>query len=288
MKIIRFKDEEYPENLRKIAMPPKQLYVLGDEKLLKERCISIIGSRVCSEKGRITAEDFAKTLSKAGLTIVSGMAKGIDTGAHMGTINANGKTIAVLGSGFKHIFPEENKELFYKIINKGGAVVSEYDEDVDVLPQRFVERNRIVSGLAEGVFIVEAKVKSGTSITAEFARRQKKKVFCLAHGIEEKEGIGTNRLIKKGAKLVTCPEDILEELKINVKISKEKCEDIKIEEITIPEEYIPVYRFITEKPINIDELYKKTKIDIGNINYILTMLELEGLIKQLPGKNFVR
>jgi len=288
MKIIKFEDEEYPESLRKIAVPPKQLYVLGDISLLRKRCISIIGSRVCSEKGRIMAEEFAKKLSKAGLTIVSGMAKGIDTGAHIGALNANGKTIAVLGSGFKHIFPEENKDLFYRIINNGGAVVSEYEEDIDVFPQRFIERNRIVSGLAEGVFIVEAKIKSGTSITAEFARRQKKKVFCLAHGVEEKEGIGTNRLIKKGAKLVTCPEDILETLKINVNIPKEKIEENNIEKTSVPEEYMPVYKYITEDSINIDELCKKTKMDIGSINYILTMLELEGLIKQLPGKNFVR
>lgn len=288
VKKIKINDEEYPENLRNISWPPEQLYVLGNEKLLKEKCISIIGSRVCTEKGMEIASKFANTLSKAGLTIVSGMAKGIDTAAHVGTLNAKGKTIAVLGAGFNHIFPPENNDLLKKIINNDGAIISEYEENIEISPKHFVERNRIVSGLSEGVFIVEAKRRSGTSITADFAKRQKKRIFCLAHGIEEKEGVGTNRLIKNGAKLVTCPEDILDELKLNVETTKQKIKTQETRIINVKEEYLPVYRFIKETPINIDEICKKSKLDIGNINYILTMLELEGLIKQLPGKNFIK
>ena len=288
VKIIKIENEEYPESLSAIKWAPKQLYVLGNEKLLKEKCISIIGSRACTEKGRRIAEEFASKLCKAGLTIVSGMAKGIDTAAHVGALNTNGRTIAVLGAGFNHIFPEENMELFKEILKSGGAIVSEYEENTDIRSQQFVERNRIVSGLSEAVFVVEAKTKSGTSITADFATKQGKKVFCLAHGIEEKEGIGTNRLIKKGAKLVTCPEDIIEELKLNVEIPKDEDIQIKIKESAVPEEYLSVYKYINENPINVDELCKKTKLNMSNVNYILTMLELEGFIKQLPGKYFVR
>lgn len=286
IKKIKYEDEEYPESLRNLSCPPKQLYVIGNEKLLKEKAISIIGSRVCTKRGEEIAKKFATSLSYAGITIVSGMARGIDTSAHIGTIDAKGKTIAVLGAGFKHIFPPENEKLFYRIIDSGGVVVSEYEENVDILPKQFIERNRIVSGLSLGVFVVEAKTRSGTSITANFAEKQGKKVFCLAHGIEEKEGIGTNRLIKRGAKMVTCPEDIIKELKINVKIPKIERKTVPIAQV--PKEYLPVYKFINKKPINIDELCKKTKLNISSVSYMLTMLELEGLIKQLPGKNFIR
>ena len=262
IKKITFEDQAYPESLRNINWAPQQLYVIGNEKLLKENSIAIIGSRVCTEKGIEVAKRFGSTLSKAGLCIVSGMAKGIDAAAHVGALEAKGKTIAVLGAGFNHIFPPENEELFYKIIESGGTVVSEYKSDVEVIPKHFVERNRIVSGLSLGVFVVEAKTKSGTSITAEFAKKQGKKIFCLAHGIEEKEGIGTNRLIKKGAKLVTHPEDIIEELKLNVEIPKKDNTQVKIKEVNVPEEYLSVYKLISEQPINVDELCKKTKQNI--------------------------
>lgn len=280
---INFEDEEYPENLRNISYPPKQLYVLGDISLLKQKCISIIGSRVCTEKGAKIAEDFAKELSKRKICIVSGMAKGIDTAAHIGALKAGGKTIAVLGGGFKHIFPKENEKLFLEIIKNGGAVVSEYSENVDVTPQGFIQRNRIVSGLSMGVLVVEAKAKSGTSKTAEFAKKQGKKVFCIAHGIEEKEGIGTNRLIKNGAKLVTNVEDITTELKIESRKNVDKSKEKVIEIVNIPEEYMPVYKNLSKEPISVDEICKNTQLDISKINYIVTMLELEGYIKKLPG-----
>ena len=141
-----------------------------------------------------------------------------------------------------------------------------------------------------GVLIVEAKHRSGTAITADFAIKQGKKLFCIPHGLEEKEGVGTNRLIKNGAKLVTKPEDILEELKIvSVKMEQEDNQiHIDLDKQMVSKDYYPVYKHIGEKPINIDELCKKTSLDISKVNYILTMLELEGYIRQLPGKNFVR
>lgn len=285
---IKYEDEKYPNTLRNIAYPPKQLYVVGDVTLLKEKCMSIIGSRVCTPKGAEIAEDFAKKLSKRKICIVSGMAKGIDTSAHIGALKAGGRTIAVLGGGFNHIFPKENKNLFLEIIKNGGAVVSEYAENVATSSQGFIQRNRIVSGLSMGVLVVEAKTRSGTSITADFARRQGKKVFCIAHGIEEKEGIGTNRLIKNGAKLVTCVDDILKELKINSEKNVDNKQEKTIEIVNIPKEYEEVYKSITKEPISIDEICKKTKLEISEVNYKLTMLELEGYIEKLPGNFFVK
>lgn len=287
LKKITIKDEKYPEILKYIPKPPKQLYILGDEKILNEKCIAIIGSRVCTPEGAKIAEKFSKELSERGICIVSGMAKGIDTAAHIGALKSGGKTIAVLGSGFNHIFPKENKKLFSSIIENGGAVVSEYEENVQPEAKGFTQRNRIVSGLSMGVLIIEAKHRSGTAITAKYAELQGRKIFCIPHGLEQKEGIGTNRQIKKGAKLVTNSQEIIDELKIKIEENKNN-KQTKIEILNIPEEYMPVYKYITEEPINIDEISKKTQMEISKVNYILTMLELEGYIEQLPGKNFVK
>ena len=284
---ITLEDKDFPDCLKNIPKPPNQLYVLGDEKILSEKSIAIIGSRVCTPEGAKIAEKFAKDLSKRGICIISGMAKGIDTAAHIGALKAGGKTIAVLGSGFKHIFPKENKKLFESIIENGGAVVSEYEENTKPEPKGFIQRNRIVSGLSMGVLIIEAKYRSGTAITADFARIQGKKIFCIPHSLEQKEGIGTNRQIKNGAKLVTSPQEIIEELDIKTEEIKEK-KETKIEITNVQDEYMPVYKYITHEPINIDEICKKTKMEISKVNYILTMLELEGNVEQLPGKFFVR
>lgn len=285
-KKICIDDEDYPGILKRISTPPKQLYVLGDKNILQEKCIAIIGSRGCTQEGARIAEYFAKELSKNGICIVSGMAMGIDTAAHIGTLKAGGKTVAVLGGGFNHIFTKENEKLFRNIIENGGAVISEYKETTKPCSNGFVQRNRIVSGLSMGVLIIEAKHRSGTSITANFARRFGRTVFCIPHSLEQKEGIGTNRQIKNGAKLVTTPQEIIDELKIETKKIEKTATEIEV--INIPEEYKTVYKYITEKPINIDELCKKTKMEISSVNYILTMLELEGYIEQLPGKNFIK
>lgn len=287
VKKINILNKEYPEILKTIPNPPKQLYVLGNEKILNEKGVAIIGSRVCTPEGAKVAEQFAKELSRKGICIISGMAQGIDTAAHLGALKAGGKTIAVLGGGFNHIFPKENERLFETIIENGGAVVCEYNENTKPEAKRFVQRNRIVSGLSMGVLIVEAKHRSGTSITASFAKSQGKTIFCIPHSLNQKEGIGTNRQIKEGAKLVTCSQEIIDELNIKIEKNKENIEK-KIEIIDAPEEYLPVYKYITEKPINIDELRKKTELEISKVNYILTMLELEGYIEQLPGKNFIK
>ena len=284
MIILERKNKEYPQKLNKILDLPEKLYVLGNVKNLNKRGIAIIGSRVCTEEGRKIAKEFAFKLSQMGLVIISGMAKGIDTAAHIGALEAGERTIAVLGSGFKHIFPEENKELFKEIIDRDGTVITEYSENTKVSSKGFVQRNRIVSGLAEAVLVIEAKHRSGTTITAEFASKQGKKVFCIPHSLNQKEGIGTNKLLKQGAILVTSPEDIQKQLGIK------ELQEYKEKEIIalVPQEYLELYNKIKNEPTNIDEICRKMNVDINQINYGLTMLEIQGFICSMPGGYFKR
>lgn len=283
-KIIKIDDEVYPDSLREISDPPKQLYVLGDIENLKKDGIAIIGSRCCSEKGRDLANEYAYNLSKLGFTIISGMAKGIDTASHVGCLNAGGKTIAVLGSGFNHIFPPENSKIFYRIIENGGTVISEYSIGTYPSSKRFIERNRIVSGLSKGVLVIEAKYRSGTSITADFARRQGKKVFCIAHGLDDNTGEGTNRLIKRGAYLVTELSDILKKFNI---VNNIKIEQVEREK-DISKEYLEIYNCIGDDINTSNEIMKKLKLNITEINYKLTMMELENLIYKDNGKFYIK
>jgi len=284
MIILKKEDEKFPIKLKNISKPPEVLYVLGNQENLNKKGIAIIGSRVCTEEGKDIAKKFAFKLSQMGLCIISGMAKGIDTSAHIGALEAGGETIAVLGAGFNHIFPKENKGLFKEIINKNGAIITEYPENTKTCSKGFIQRNRIVSGLSDAVLVIEAKHRSGTSITAEFAIKQGKTVFCIPHSLNQKEGIGTNRLLQKGAKLVTCPEDIQKYLKLK-EIKTSKRERIAI---NIPKEYEEIYNEIPNEAINIEEICRKLKKDIKDISYILTMLEIEGYICSMAGRNFKR
>lgn len=187
------------------------------------------------------------------------------------------------GSGFNHIFPD--REVFDKILENDGAIITEYEPDVEVFPQGFRDRNRIVAGLSVGTLVVEAREKSGTGITAEFVKRFKRELFCIPHQIWDEHGEGTNRWLKNGAKLVTEIEDILPYFK-QIKEIKGKTKDvIKELEIEMPEEYRNIYNAI-DNEITSDELSKKLQMDISNINTILTMLELEGYIERLPGNYF--
>ena len=209
MHIINIKDSNYPELLRKIKKPPQILYVEGNINLLNQNLFAIIGSRNYSEYGEIQSRKFAKELCKKGLVIVSGMAIGIDTFAHIETIKNGGKTIAVLGCGFENIYPKENKKLYELIIQSGGAVLSEYAPSIKMQKKNFPHRNRIVSGISIGTLVVEATYRSGTTITANNTWEQGKKVFCIPNCIDNKNSSGIITLLKKGAILVTKPEEIL-------------------------------------------------------------------------------
>ena len=207
-------NEEYPEQLREIFDPPLKLYVLGNKTLLKQKGVAIVGSRKPTEYGKKVALQFSKQLSEKGINIISGLALGIDTYAHLGSLQSggSGKTIAVLGSGLDEVYPKQNIELAKQIISLGGCIVTEYPLKTKPEKLHFPQRNRIISGLSKGVLVVEASEKSGSLITVDFALEQGRDVFVIPGNIFSNTSVGTNNLIKQGAKLVTNYEEILEEI----------------------------------------------------------------------------
>lgn len=209
IKKILINDIAYAEKLRNIYDPPKCLYIIGNESLLSTKSIAMIGCRNCSQYGANIAYQFAYELAKKNITIISGLARGIDTCSHWGAVNANGKTIAILGSGLDIIYPSENKKLYDEIIKKGGAIISEYPLGTKPEKYHFPARNRIISGLSNGVFVIEARNKSGTLITVDHALEQGKDIYAVPGDITRENSIGTNELIKQGAIPITCVDDFV-------------------------------------------------------------------------------
>ena len=285
MEIIDINSSDFPDTLKYIPNPPQKLYCMGDISLLKSKCFAIVGSRHCTDYGKKVTLDFSEKLTKAGLTIVSGMAIGTDTYAHIGCLNSNGKTIAVLGDGFNHIFPAKNKKLFHQIINNSGLIVSEYPPDTMWKSEYFLARNRIVSGLSIGTLVIEAAYRSGTSVTARLTKQQGRKLFCIPSDIYSSHGIGTNNFIREGAILTTsvsdifCEYDFLEEF-------VDKSSDVlstKVSNVFVPDEYKPIYDLLSKEAISIDSISKKLKLNINEVNSVLLMMELNGYVRKLPG-----
>jgi len=278
IKTINIEDEVYPKLLREIPDAPKTLYLKG--KLLKnEKCFAIVGTRRCSDYGKEIAFSIAKDLAGAGLTIVSGMARGIDTFSHKGALEANGRTIAVLGTGLdeKSIYPQENLKLAKRILEKGGALISEYPPETHGSQFTFPQRNRIISGLSLGVLVVEAKLKSGALITANWARKQGRKVFAIPGQVNSLNSKGPHLLIKKGAKLVESANDILKDLNLpyltyDVKQVKGK---------TLEENLI--LKVLQEGNLSIDKIIEKTNLPSQIVSANLSLMEIDGKVKNLGG-----
>lgn len=211
IELITIEDKEYPDKLKLIYDPPIVLYIKGNKKILNEKSVAIVGCRLCTKYGENIAKKLAYNLSLNNINVISGLARGIDSCAHKGSLKGEGKTIAVVGCGLDRVYPEENKELFNKIINNNGAIISEYVIGTKPLAKNFPKRNRIISGLSNGVIVVEAREKSGTLITADFALEQGKEVYAVPGNITNCNSYGTNELIKQGAKSVTNIQDILED-----------------------------------------------------------------------------
>lgn len=209
IKTIRLGDENYPEKLKHIYSKPNVIYILGDEKLLNSDSIAIIGCRNCTDYGAKSAYKFGYELAKKGICVISGFAKGIDSFAHRGAIKAKGRTIAVLGCGLDVIYPEENLQLYKDILKNGGTIISEYPIGTKPEKNNFPARNRIISGLSDGVLVIEAKKRSGTMITVEHALDQGKQVYALPGNITSENSYGTNELIKEGAIPITSVEDFM-------------------------------------------------------------------------------
>ena len=284
---INIEDTRYPKILRNIKNAPKQLYLEGNIKLLDTHGIAIIGSRKCSENGSKMAKKFAQEFVSQNITIISGMANGIDTYAHMGALENKGNTIAVLGCGFNNIYPQKNEKLYKQIIKNNGLVVSEYPPETEASSEKFIERNRIVSGLSIGILVIEAKHRSGTSVTAKIAKSQNRKVFTIPHDLSDKYGIGTNRLIKKGASLITSTKDIIESfdfLEYKEELIKENKNKAEEKREPKEEKYRKIYRLINKGDNTPIKIAKKIGSSIKSINNILIMLEIEGYIKKEKGE----
>lgn len=280
--IITFYDDTYPERLRQLYDPPLVLYVVGEIPNDNHMSLSIVGSRRCSCYGRSMAERFAIDLVDYGFYIVSGMARGIDTAAHLGCLKAHGKTLAVLGCGLNTIYPPENKDLRGEIA-ESGAVISEFPCSMPPLAQNFPRRNRIVSALSLGTVVIEAALRSGALITARLSLDLGREVFALPGNVDSPVSQGVFSLIKDGAKIVTSVNDIIEELPVGL-----LSQSIVPEEIVYTKDQEKVLSLLNKEPQNVDQLAKMCDTSDTLLKSILLQLELKGAVHQEPGLGYKR
>lgn len=285
-KILKWYEEDYPQKLLNIKKYPEALHYIGNRKLLNNSngIVAIVGARKCTEYGRKYARIFATELSKAGITIISGLAIGIDAQAHIGALKGSGNTIAVIAGGLDNITPEENKWLYNEIIFNNGIVITECEDEEKIKEKSYEKRNRIISGIADIVLIVEANKRSGSMITARHAKNQGKPIFCLPHRLDEECSSGMNELVNSGAIIAMNVKQILS--KIKYKENEVEKNNI-IKEVEIPEQYKEIFCLL-EKEMSRDEIAIVLKKKIAEINAKLTIMELEGYIKQINPNTFIR
>ncbi len=285
-KILKWYEEDYPQKLLNIKKYPEALHYIGNRKLLNNSngIVAIVGARKCTEYGRKYARIFATELSKAGITIISGLAIGIDAQAHIGALKGRGNTIAVIAGGLDNITPEENKWLYNEIIFNNGIVITECEDEEKIKEKSYEKRNRIISGIADVVLIVEANKRSGSMITARHAKNQGKPIFCLPHRLDEECSSGMYELVKSGATIAMNVNQILS--KIEHKENEVEKHNI-IKEVEIPEQYKEIFCLL-EKEMSRDEIAIALKKQIAEINAKLTIMELEGYIKQINPNTFIR
>lgn len=282
---ITILDDDYPESLRELAQSPWVLYVLGDRNLLDTHSLSIVGTRKPTTYGKNVTRLFATQLARSGWTIVSGMALGIDGLAHQATLEVNGKTIAVLGSGIDVVYPKSHRSLYEKIA-QNGLVISEMPPGTRAHPGLFPQRNRIVSGLSHGILVIEAAEKSGSLITTDFALEQGKDVFAVPGSIYSEQSKGTLHLIQQGAKCVIQPEDILEEYDHLM-----EREDVAAnsETMMLTDREQEIWDILSDEAIQITELMQRLKhIPVGELHRTLLQMEMKKYIEQLPGSRYIR
>lgn len=289
---ITIDDLEYPENLRNIYKPPQVLYVNGTLSEPDAIAVAIVGSRRASPYGIEMAEKFGFDLASRGITVISGMAIGVDSAAHRGALKAKGRTIAVMGSGHGRIYPPQNKNL-YEEIAKSGAVVTEYEDDTEPLAYNFPQRNRIISGLSLGLVVVEAARNSGALITANFAAEQGRTVFAVPGKASSHTSAGTNELIKDGAALVQSADDVVEELAIKEVAPKSGSKISRMTESyvynSLTDDERKIYKVLSDEPLYIDDIIGKAGgLSLAKASKALVSLEIKKLIREVPGKQFVR
>lgn len=271
-KIITPRSKYYPKRLLEIKDYPTKLYVLGNIDLLNKNSIAVVGARDCNEYGIQQTKRFSSYLAQNDLCIVSGLARGVDSYAHLHSMDKMGKTIAVIASGFNNIYPKENEKLFEKIIENGGLIISEWEPDVKVNMQRFPRRNRIISGISMGTIVIQSRYRSGSNITANYAFKQRREVFCIPGNIDDPRSAGTNRLIKNGASIVLSPFDVLEDLEYDGLILSTNTK--------ISPEFKDTYECVGSIPITAEEIARIINKNIRDVNEELLMLEMDGFIKE--------
>jgi DNA processing protein len=299
-------DAAYPQRLAEIYDPPAVLWMRGDVSLLKRPGIAVVGTRQPTPYGAGMAEMLSRDLAGRGMVILSGMARGVDTAAHKGALDAGGKTVAVWGTGIDVVYPKENRKLAEQIVEKGGAIVSEYAMGTFPAPQNFPIRNRILSGMSVGVLVVEAGEYSGTRITARCAMEQNRDVYAVPGNVTNKNAWGPNTLIKQGAKLTATWEDVWEELRSEVKLQLEEITGVagrseskaggaaslfSDDDQQLPEqERVVLGRLRRDEATQLDELIEALEGEMASAEIFAALFELElkGRVKQMPGKNYVR
>ncbi len=288
-RIVAYTDPSYPALLREIHNPPMILYVKGKEIPLTQTFVGVVGSRNPTHYGRKAAERIGSGLARRGAGVVSGLARGIDSAAHRGCLMGKGFTIGVVGTGIDVVYPASNKTLF-KQIEENGAIVSEFVTGTPPEPKNFPIRNRIISGLSRGTAVVEATRKSGSLITASLALDQGRDVFAVPGSIDSFKSTGAHFLIKQGAKLIENADDILDEFGFIGKgtLVKGVPRDADGTPRHMNEFERKVYEIIGDYPVHMDDIVRLGKMDVGKVAGILMKMELEGIVKQLPGKMFVR
>ncbi len=278
--IISYLDETYPRNLKNTSHAPPVLFVRGEIKEADQKSLAIIGTRNPTPYGRMVAEKFSFELAQLGITIVSGLARGIDTSAHIGALKAKGRTIAVLGCGVDIYYPPENKRYYDEIV-KNGAIVSEFNLGTTPFGMNFPKRNRIISGLSLGVLAVEAPASSGVLNTVTWAADQGREVFAVPGAIDKQSSVGTNQLIKDGAKPVTSVEDICQELQIAFEKKERK-------EMPVTDLEKKILDILSSEPLYPDQMTEILNQPISVLLPQLLSLEIKGLVKQLPGNKYVK
>lgn len=277
--IIQREDSAYPKLLRGIKNPPEQLYWSGDRSILNTRCVAVVGSRTSTVYGRKTAQAIGRQLAAAGVTVVSGMAMGIDTSAHEGALEAGGKTIAILGCGTDICYPPENRILMEQI-RRQGLILSEYAPGTPAARYHFPNRNRIISGLCEATVIVQARNRSGALITAELAAEQGRDVFAVPGNIDSQYNMGNNRLIKEGVTPLLGTDDVLDYLGL----SGAGEEDARR---LLSEREYRIYQILRDEgEMSVDEVCMRTGFTPAYVNPILSVMEMKGFIDSEMGRVF--
>lgn len=283
--IITIYDNNYPKKLKQIEGAPYILYIKGSLINIDNLSIAVVGSRKATSYGKWVAEKLTTELSELGVNIISGLAVGIDSIAHKAALNANTKTVGVIGCGIDLIYPKTNEHLYKEIVGKGGAVITEYYFGIKPLPYNFHDRNRIISGLSDGVLVIEAQEKSGTLITAGHAADQGREIFAVPGNIDSLYSKGTNALIKDGAKLTTSVNDIIEEileLKERVR-QKQNFIDYSI----LSDDEMKIINCLQSGNKSLYEITEETGLDTALLLTQLTFLEMKGVVKQITGNKFV-